>query len=991
MALPIDELTSRWRANPNASVTVALCDALVSATPPAPALVEEVGQVATTRHGSDADVLTAAARMYMSAARLADAQAALVAAGKVAPRDPLVYRWLGEVLLRRGDADRASKVLDRALQFGASDPETRLWAERAKVFRPIQSTAGMRAVAGEVARTAPIGSVRPPMDSMTDSSTTEVRVLKAPPLGGDDDTGSPPRMPVSRLQGAQSPGARGPGGSDAPAALDYGASTGANVALQMSAGPLGDDEPSVTARFPTRGKFDKQAETAEAFRPAPSFAREPPRDPFAGAKSPRAQPAESRSAAPAPSTRSPSPPPPPLPAPAPSRAPGSPAVASRQGLLDGPSRDETPGGALDPHDVLAALELAGIYEPVAAGAALPAWDRADKRKSRGSVTLIVALLLTMGMGSGLFFYIRDRRAKEHAEAEALLGQVETRLHESRPGDLAGAEATLSRAFDLDSRSQRAALLWLRERALLGMLKGGAEIAFEDSITRAKEVGVDEARVAFARVASFLFQGDTVGAAGLLPRWDGPAANDAWYQLLAGATLERAGDARAIERYDAATKLDPDLTVAQVALARAMALDGDPVKAAELARVLKGKLPGRAEPAALVALAWGRDPAHTEAPPPEVAETIARAAELPASLAVVPHALAALRDADRHAYPEAKASIQQGLAAAGGPGVASWLGNIALETGDEQLARKAALEAVSFSAVYPPARVLAARVALLGGRLDEALKATEELAANSPEVAVVRAAAAYERVEPDALARAMEAVAPEARKVSFLSALELAPDVLLGRAAPPIEKLVEMADDDAPWSDLVAMDAALDEGELETADVIAAPWKGTEDHALRALRLARLARYEGRLDAADALITSALANGTVTPRVLAERVLVLVARGKGSEAGPLLAKYPLVLGPMGTWLSAYVAASAGKVDDARGRTASLDPPPPLSALPSRIIAAAALAAMHDRKRAVDLIKPLLAAGIRNPDVAAAAISVGFRKVEQKGKRPTFVGP
>ena len=61
------------------------------------------------------------------------------------------------------------------------------------------------------------------------------------------------------------------------------------------------------------------------------------------------------------------------------------------------------------------------------------------------------------------------------------------------------------------------------------------------MARAKDVGVPEEKYAFARVASFLFQGDTAGAAAVLPRWDGPAAGDAWYQLVAGATLERAGD------------------------------------------------------------------------------------------------------------------------------------------------------------------------------------------------------------------------------------------------------------------------------------------------------------------------------------------------------------------------------------------------------------------------------------------------------------------
>src|SRR5260370_22687428 len=115
MAHPIDELTTRWRSNPDAPTTLALCDALRAA--PRPPLVEEVGKLASARHAADAAVLTAAARMYIAAQRLGDAQTILVAAGKAAPRDPAVYRRLREVLLRRGHADLAIKVLQRAPQF----------------------------------------------------------------------------------------------------------------------------------------------------------------------------------------------------------------------------------------------------------------------------------------------------------------------------------------------------------------------------------------------------------------------------------------------------------------------------------------------------------------------------------------------------------------------------------------------------------------------------------------------------------------------------------------------------------------------------------------------------------------------------------------------------------------------------------------------------------------------------------------------------------
>src|SRR5581483_9124327 len=106
-----------------------------------------------------------------------------------------------------------------------------------------------------------------------------------------------------------------------------------------------------------------------------------------------------------------------------------------------------------------------------------------------------------------------------------------------------------------------------------------------------------------------------------------------------------------------------------------------------------------------------------------------------------------------------------------------------------------------------------------------------------------------------------------------------------------------AGDDAPWSDLVAMDLALTAGDLATADKITAPWPKTDVGALRALRLARLARYQGKLDVADAMSQAALEHGTVTPRVLTERAYVLAARNRATEVSPLLSRYPLVLGPL----------------------------------------------------------------------------------------------
>jgi predicted Zn-dependent protease len=878
---PIDELAQRWKRNPSAATTLALCDALRDH--PRRPLVEQVGKVAEQRHAKDLDVQVSVARMYIESARLSSAQAVLVAAGKLAPRDARVYRWLGEVLLRRGDAERAEKVLRRAIQLGFREPEAELWLERARVFLPIQATAGQAAVAAEIANTGtgePNGSAP---DIVTES---ELEIVAE-----------------SRLAAPSSRKRAGP---------------------PVVASDAAREPATILPRFPV---------------PQVSKDRSPP----------------------------------PIP-----QAPGASSYPPGKDVM-----------IPHPRDVLDALALSGIFESqqgVAAG-----WDRPSKGpKRKGTALLVTSMILFLGAGVATYGSYRQKRAEQHLQAEALLLGVEAQLHGGKPEELGDAEKKLGAALELESRNPRAALDWTRERAMVGLVKSGADVAFEDAMTRAKDVGVPEEKFAFARVASFLLQGDTAGAVGMLPRWDGPAAGDAWYQLVAGAALERAGDARARDRFTAAAKLDPELVVADVGLARASAFAGDPDEAMRLARGLRARLPDRAEPVALVALAWGRDPLRETTPAPaETEELVRRTDELPSGLKFVSHAIAALRALDRRSFDDARGEVQKGLAVADSPGAAVWLGTISLALGDEALARKAALSALQLSAVHEPARALAARVALATGRLDEALKATEDLDAAFADVVVVRAAAAYERVDPDGVARALEALRSDERKRPFVRPLSMAGTALDGKLSIDSAKRMGLANDDAPWSDLVLMDVALNAGDLATAAQIAGAWgKDSEQKPLRAIRLARLARHEGRLDAADSLSQLALDRGTVTPRVLWERAFELVARGKVAEVGPLLARYPLVLGPVATWLSAYANAASGAVEAAKGKTASLDPLSTGAPLEARIVVAAALGAMKDRKRGVEYTRDLLATGNLHPDLVQAALSLGFHKIDHGRRRPTY---
>src|SRR4051812_11688782 len=156
----LDELLRHWRSNPDADATIALCSFL--GTSPREELIREVAASAETWHAEDGQVMLAVGRMHLDAGLLAEAQAAFVAAGKANGRDPKAFRYLGEVLLRRGDALRAEKVLARALQFSPDDSEARLWHDRSVLYSALQKRVGVEAVAAEVRRTMPKQNSIPP-------------------------------------------------------------------------------------------------------------------------------------------------------------------------------------------------------------------------------------------------------------------------------------------------------------------------------------------------------------------------------------------------------------------------------------------------------------------------------------------------------------------------------------------------------------------------------------------------------------------------------------------------------------------------------------------------------------------------------------------------------------------------------------------------------------------------------------------------------------
>jgi tetratricopeptide (TPR) repeat protein len=949
----LDELLARWRENPDSGATLALCAFLGSSR--REDLIREVGSTAEAWHKDDAQVMLAVGRMYLDAGLLQEGQAALVVAGKLSPNDGSPYRHLGEVLLRRGDAARAEKVLARALQVGAKEADTRMWHDRAVVYVALQTRVGMRAVADEIDRTIPKKtSIPPPTFAGSSAFLPAEQRGAAPPRPNlpPPSVPSPPPKLVAALPPPVPvrPAARLPAVASAPLPSFGQELASARDELVSIRDELVSIRDEVSDAEIETGRFgrDSVPTISVPLASLPNAVRsEPP--PAGGAAFGRPAPAAA-----------------PLPAPpAPVFRPPAPVRRSTTGRSG--EFDDSPHPAAE--TVLDHLARVGVFDR--GGGAAPAWVTPPRGRTRGTWVFVVAIVVSGGIGYGAFAYARHVRQVRMSAARHVEAEAEKLLETGKIEDLKKTDDALSKAFDLDSRSQKAAILWLRNRVLSALMLPTEPRGIESAFARCRTLEIDESKTAFGKIASFLAEGDLAGAAAILPKWDEQAKSDPFYQLTAGAMLERAGDVRAIGRYQQAFDLDPDLIVARVFHSELVTLElgietGKPVLDEAVKRLGDGPISR-----ALLGLAWAV--ATADADLPESARIVEEDRQkLPTQLLAIPFVVDARVAARADRPADALAALDKALRVTATPAMAAWIGQVSIDLADEKLARQAVLRALSYSALYPRARSLAARVALLGGHVDEAKKAIQELDAKSAEVLIVRAAAAYEALDPSELESATAAMGPPE---GAAKALAKGMGIVMGKAYPAPAALERMATPAVPWGDLVAVDAALDTGNLLLAQKVAGRWGERAATPTYALRLARLLRYQGKADEAAKASADAVVAGGVTPRVLVERFDTLVASKDISGARDLLAQYPAVLGPMTDFLKVSADVADGKAVRAKALAARLEPPPADSPLLYEIIAARALVGVGDR-RGKPLVQALLRAVPKHPDVLEMARAEGL---------------
>src|SRR5262245_23948389 len=121
MAEDLQTTLAAWRANPTSEGAIELCRSIAAGVADSPAhraRLAEAGPMLVASHAADVEVMLALGALYLRAGELLLADAVLKRVLATTPEDPRVWRLLGEVFLRAGNARDAVTAFDGAAVRG---------------------------------------------------------------------------------------------------------------------------------------------------------------------------------------------------------------------------------------------------------------------------------------------------------------------------------------------------------------------------------------------------------------------------------------------------------------------------------------------------------------------------------------------------------------------------------------------------------------------------------------------------------------------------------------------------------------------------------------------------------------------------------------------------------------------------------------------------------------------------------------------------------
>ena len=363
----LDARLLRFRSNPESPDAPGLAEALLTAGRADDAL--SVAGAALQAGGPQGPLLVTAGQAYLHQNELLRAQKALLKAARATPGAKEPYRWLGEVLLKRGDPERAAKVLERARKIDPGDRAVEVLAQRAaRLARIAADTGEPRSVPLQAVQADPeadeatvvasdlAARIAGALQAGPDAASPPVAAAPAPP---------PPQRPTTKQKKLKKATMLGMAAMQPPAAP-----------IPAPPPPRAAPSPPVAAPPPPRAAPSPAIAAPPPPRaaPSPAIAAPPPPAAFA-APSPAASPSPPV-VAPSPPSPAAAPPPPGVFAPAPAAA-ASPPVATPSPAIAAP-----PPPVAAPAPVVAPSPVAAPAPVAASPVATPPADEIERRRAQ---------------------------------------------------------------------------------------------------------------------------------------------------------------------------------------------------------------------------------------------------------------------------------------------------------------------------------------------------------------------------------------------------------------------------------------------------------------------------------------------------------------------------------------------------------------------------------------------------------------------------------
>lgn len=963
----LDARLLRFRTAPSVQEGVALSEELLTAGRAREA--RDVAEAAS-EEGANGAALVLVGRSWMAISDLLQAQKALLRAARVSPNEPDPYRWLGEVLLKRGDPERAAKVLSKAQALAPGDATIQRLGERATRLARIagqsdpQRAPARPAPPARPARPAPRQPKRPsprefyeedePTVIAHDMTETLARASVRPASAASKPVFPPPPAVPTPPAPAEAFGEGIFDEEDLPTpVIGHPSSYGLGAPS-----PFSNDEKGV--EFTEAGAGPKRTSTDAAMdldlpgAPGVVSAAASPSDrlPPPPALS-RPQPAAPASA------------PPPAPqAPEPQPQPPEPMLAPIEVDVGGGERS---GAAEDVDAVLDALNAHGLFH--APDGAPSVWSTAEEArvpKTKVGLTIgiiwAVALLLAGGGYYGWTQWVEAQKAGaaalvEEARVESLRGDhatlvdAERHLREARGIDPANSDIAETLVFALVQRAleggafdagfvrpalQRAEELRQDEDGDGECTRGTDQNGDADCLDEG-ELGESQGDIALVQATNAVIAfADGDNAAGLEGLTGLTESTDPRILYIVGRLEQRLGKPEAMGHLEAAAEGSEDLVAAHLALAEARADEGQPEDAVARVEAVLSRTEGH-----LRAALWL---AYLKADEGEAQPHLTRLGELEERLehgAPTDHVLfqltrARLQRRAGDADAAAESAEAASLAGATEPRLLALVARAAQSLGDLRRAQRAATSAVEGAPGMAEYRRLLAEILVERRDGTRALQVLGPLSMEDPDVLVLTAQAALSVGNQETLAAAKVALdahieESEEDDVSIaLRALQIRLSAALGDSRSALRsarRLVRRNPEDID-AGIALAEAALEESEASDAiEVLERITAAAPDHPDAFGLLGRAQRMSGDGEAAEAALRRAmeLRPGNQQAKLLLG--YVLLDRGKYEEAETLYAEMAQAGRPS-------VAARLGRIEALLGLNRMDDAQTQFEALPER---------------------------------------------------------